>query len=106
VFKDVLVPVLTNHPLWEPMLYLVYVSRKYAPLKIRAFVDFYLELAREESIALRGKGLSRRTAEVNEADGAPRMLGRVSGSSNPERGTGDESGEASADLSATPTRAA
>ena len=108
VFKDVLVPVLTNHPLWEPMLYLVYVSRKYAPLKIRAFVDFYLELAREESIALRGKGLSRRTADGNEADSAPRMLGRVLGpkSSSPERGTCDESSEASAGLSATPTRAA
>ena len=42
------------------------------------------------------------------ADGAPRMLGRVLGpkSSNPGRGTGDESSEASAGLSATPTRAA
>jgi hypothetical protein len=90
------------------MLYLVYVSRKYAPLKIRAFVDFYLELAREESSALRGKGLSRRSAGGNETDGAPRMLDRVLGpkGSSPERGTGDESSAASAGLSATPTRAA
>ena len=43
VFKDVLVPVLTEHPLFEATLYLVYVSRKYMPLKIRTFVDFIVE---------------------------------------------------------------
>ena len=78
-FQDVLVPLLTEHPLWETTLYLVYVSRKYAPLKIRAFVDFYLELAREESSPLRGKDLARRAAHAGKADSAPRMLGRDSG---------------------------
>src|SRR6202011_676549 len=34
-FKDVLMPVLTEYPFREPTLYLVYVSRKYLPLKIR-----------------------------------------------------------------------
>ena len=63
IFQDVLVPVLMEHPLRESTLYLVYVSRKYAPLKIRAFVDFYLELAREEPRPLRRRDLSRRTAE-------------------------------------------
>jgi len=43
VFKDVLTPVMTEYPLREPTLYLVYVSRKYLPLKIRAFIDFMLE---------------------------------------------------------------
>jgi DNA-binding transcriptional LysR family regulator len=43
VFKDVLTPVMTEYPIREPTLYLVYVSRKYLPLKIRAFVDFILE---------------------------------------------------------------
>jgi DNA-binding transcriptional LysR family regulator len=60
-FKDVLVPLLTEHPLWETTLYLVYVSRKYAPLKIRAFVDFYLELAREELSSLRARDPSWRS---------------------------------------------
>jgi DNA-binding transcriptional LysR family regulator len=78
-FQDVLVPLLTEHPLWETTLYLVYVSRKYAPLKIRAFVDFYLELAREESSPLRGKDLSRRIADRGGANSAPRMLSRDSG---------------------------
>jgi DNA-binding transcriptional LysR family regulator len=40
VFKQVLVPVLTDYPLRQAMLYLVYVSRKYVPLKIRSFIDF------------------------------------------------------------------
>jgi DNA-binding transcriptional LysR family regulator len=42
-FKDVLMPVMTEYPFREATLYLVYVSRKYLPLKIRAFVDFVLE---------------------------------------------------------------
>jgi DNA-binding transcriptional LysR family regulator len=45
VFKDVLKPILTDYPLQEPTLYLVYVSRKYVPLKIRAFIDFAVEMA-------------------------------------------------------------
>jgi DNA-binding transcriptional LysR family regulator len=43
VFKDVLIPVIPEHPFREPTLYLVYVSRRYLPLKIRAFIDFILE---------------------------------------------------------------
>ena len=43
VFKDVLVPILTEHPLFEATLYLLYVSRMYMPLKIRTFVDFFVE---------------------------------------------------------------
>ena len=43
VFKDVLTPVMPEYPIREPTLYLVYLSRKYLPLKIRAFVDFILE---------------------------------------------------------------
>ena len=43
VFKEELVPLLTDYPLQRPTLYLVYVSRKHLPLKIRAFIDFMLE---------------------------------------------------------------
>ena len=43
IFKNVLVPVLTDHPFGEATLYFVYVSRKYVPLKIRTFVDFIME---------------------------------------------------------------
>lgn len=42
-FKDVLMPVLTRHPLRQTTLYLVYASRKYVPLKIRSFIDFVIE---------------------------------------------------------------
>jgi DNA-binding transcriptional LysR family regulator len=34
---------MTEYSFRQPTLYLVYVSRKYLPLKIRAFVDFLLE---------------------------------------------------------------
>ena len=43
VFKDVLLPVLLDYPLESPTIYVVYVSRKYLPLKIRTFVDFFLQ---------------------------------------------------------------
>jgi DNA-binding transcriptional LysR family regulator len=44
IFKGVLTPVLADYPLQEPTLYVVYVSRRYLPLKIRAFIDFLTEL--------------------------------------------------------------
>lgn len=43
VFRETLVPVMTRFPLREATLYLVYVSRKYVPLKIRSFIDFMVE---------------------------------------------------------------
>jgi DNA-binding transcriptional LysR family regulator len=45
VFKDILKPVLTDYPLQEPTLHVVYVSRRHLPLKIRAFIDFVQEKA-------------------------------------------------------------
>jgi DNA-binding transcriptional LysR family regulator len=42
-FRGRLAPILLDHPLSQSMLYLVYVSRKYLPLKIRTFRDFILE---------------------------------------------------------------
>ena len=45
IFKNTLVPVLTDHYFADVTLYAVYVSRKYVPLKIRTFVDFFLEFA-------------------------------------------------------------
>jgi DNA-binding transcriptional LysR family regulator len=46
-FANVLTPVLTDYPLQQPTLYAVYVSRKYVPLKIRAFIDFALDRVRQ-----------------------------------------------------------
>jgi DNA-binding transcriptional LysR family regulator len=43
VFREILVPVMTRFPLREPIMYLVYISRKYVPLKIRSFIDFMVE---------------------------------------------------------------
>jgi DNA-binding transcriptional LysR family regulator len=44
-FKGLLTPILTDYPLAEPTLYVVYVSRRYLPLKIRAFIDFLVEVS-------------------------------------------------------------
>ena len=46
MFKDALCPVLTKHPLKQPHLYAIYVSRKHLPLKIRTFVDHLIEWSR------------------------------------------------------------
>jgi len=43
-FKGILTPVLTDYPVQGPTLYVVYVSRRYLPLKIRALIDFLMEL--------------------------------------------------------------
>jgi DNA-binding transcriptional LysR family regulator len=43
LFKDVLVPVLTEYPLRQANVYLLYVSRKHVPLKIRSFIDYLVE---------------------------------------------------------------
>ncbi len=52
LFKHQLVPVLTDYPFTQATLYLVYVSRRNAPLKIRSFVDFFLEtVTNEQEIA-------------------------------------------------------
>jgi DNA-binding transcriptional LysR family regulator len=50
-FKDVLVPVLAEYPLESPTLYVVYASRKYLPLKIRAFIDFLFETIAQMPLA-------------------------------------------------------
>jgi DNA-binding transcriptional LysR family regulator len=43
-FQGVLTPILTDYPLAEPTLYAIYVSRRHLPLKIRAFIDFLIEV--------------------------------------------------------------
>ncbi|MFZ1905781.1 MAG: LysR family transcriptional regulator [Steroidobacteraceae bacterium] len=45
--KARLIPVLSGYELSQNMLYLVYVSRKYLPLKIRTFRDFMVEATRQ-----------------------------------------------------------
>jgi DNA-binding transcriptional LysR family regulator len=62
VFQGVLTPVLTDYPLQEPTLYAVYVSRRHLPLKIRAFIDFLMEVSvRNQSRT--GPGRLRKLAE-------------------------------------------
>jgi DNA-binding transcriptional LysR family regulator len=43
MFKDVLRPILVEHPLRHPHLYAIYISRKHLPLKVRTFVDQLIE---------------------------------------------------------------
>jgi DNA-binding transcriptional LysR family regulator len=43
LLRNQLVAILTDHPFAETTLYLVYVSRRNAPLKVRSFIDFFLE---------------------------------------------------------------
>ena len=42
-FRNVLTPILRNYPVRRPMLYAIYISRKYTPLKIRTFIDHLLD---------------------------------------------------------------
>ena len=42
-FKDILTPVLTEYPLRERTLHLVYAGRKHLPLKVRTFIDYFLK---------------------------------------------------------------
>jgi len=42
-FKGRLVPLLKDYPLRGGTLYLAYASRKHVPLKIRSFIDFFVE---------------------------------------------------------------
>ena len=43
VYQSVVVPVLSNYSLAPATIYLVYVSRRYVPLKLRAFIDFLVD---------------------------------------------------------------
>ncbi|HEY6515647.1 MAG TPA: LysR substrate-binding domain-containing protein [Steroidobacteraceae bacterium] len=43
LLRNQLVAVLTDYPFAQATLYLVYVSRRNAPLKVRSFIDFFLE---------------------------------------------------------------
>jgi DNA-binding transcriptional LysR family regulator len=43
LFKDVLIPILPQCPLQQATLYIVYLTRKFVPLKIRTFIDFIVE---------------------------------------------------------------
>jgi DNA-binding transcriptional LysR family regulator len=48
-FRDILTPILPDHPLQQAMLYVVYASRKFVPQKLRTFVDFIVESLSPES---------------------------------------------------------
>jgi DNA-binding transcriptional LysR family regulator len=49
LFEHQLVPVLGDYPFAQGTLYLVYVSRRNAPLKIRTFIDFFLQTVTREA---------------------------------------------------------
>jgi len=51
ILRSRLTPVLMDCPLSESMLYLVYISRKYLPLKIRTFRDFLVETVSQAPLA-------------------------------------------------------
>lgn len=53
IFKDTLVPVLPKFTVQQGTLYAVYMSRKYVPLKIRAFIDFAIDWAAKVRSAVR-----------------------------------------------------
>ena len=50
-FKDVLTPIFPELPLQQATMYIVYVSRKYVPLKVRTFIDFIVQSLPEPKIA-------------------------------------------------------
>lgn len=50
-FKSVLTPIFPERPLHQATMYIVYVSRKFVPLKIRAFVNFIIEATSASSDA-------------------------------------------------------
>jgi DNA-binding transcriptional LysR family regulator len=62
--RDRLIPVLTEFPLSHSTLYLVYVSRRYLPLKIRAFRDLFVERISQET-----------TPQVSELTAHPQVAG-------------------------------
>jgi DNA-binding transcriptional LysR family regulator len=66
-FKDVLTPVLTQYPLRERTLFLIYAGRKHLPLKMRAFIDFALESFRglSDESATRALTVCRDVAETD-----------------------------------------
>jgi hypothetical protein len=86
-FKDVLCPVLTEHPLRQSHLYAIYVSRKYLPLKLRTFVDYLIERTvdhhpgapwrQPETSLLRSCGAARH--QVGAVDASKRTLVSVMG---------------------------
>ncbi len=59
-FKGILTPVLTDYPIQGPTLYIVYVSRKYLPLKIRALIDFFAQLTKSAELKPAARPLSSR----------------------------------------------
>ena len=60
-FANVLRPVLTDFPLRESTLYLIYPARKHLPFKARAFIDLVLEPSpRSQGQAQTGLTASRR----------------------------------------------
>jgi DNA-binding transcriptional LysR family regulator len=77
VFKDVLIPVLTDHPVWETELYILYISRKHIAPKIRSFLDFSLEITRLDSTLSLGN-YAKDGCPVLEAATPPSKRGRAS----------------------------
>jgi DNA-binding transcriptional LysR family regulator len=80
VLKHLLIRILPEHPIKKATLYVVYASRKFAPLKIRTFVDFmvanlsrvsqstlHLSQARESVARPRPPALSAQRMQIQRA---------------------------------------
>jgi DNA-binding transcriptional LysR family regulator len=71
-FHGLLVPILTNHPVWDAHMYLLYISRKHIPPKIRSFLEFVLETWRSDSplhpVSSRMPGCVRLNRESRSAE--------------------------------------
>jgi DNA-binding transcriptional LysR family regulator len=79
LFKDVVVPILPGYPLQQATLYALYVSRRFVPLKLRAFVDFTAEFlgaaaAQEPRSHVEGRTVGRSPLTAPTATrGRPRL---------------------------------
>ena len=75
-FRDVLIPVLTDYPLRQPELYMVYSSRRYVPSKIRSFMEFFLEAHSGVGVPARARmQLDVRSPNGQRSNGNPLMGG-------------------------------
>ena len=52
-FKGALTPVLTDYPLRQPTLNVLYVTRKHVPPKIRTFIDHIVEVTTKMPLPVR-----------------------------------------------------
>jgi DNA-binding transcriptional LysR family regulator len=70
-FKDVMVPILPEHPLQRGKLYALYATRKFLPLGLRAFVDFSAEFLGRVAAQERPSTVASRFARSSPGAASP-----------------------------------